>query len=53
MSALGRSRPINTPLAVAACPLRAESGQIAVSLGMSALCHFRTYAPQQGASSLD
>src|SRR5262245_47713071 len=34
-----------------ACPLRAESGQIAVSRGMSAWCHKRTHAPQQTESA--
>jgi hypothetical protein len=29
------------------CPLCPENGQIAVSLGISALCHKRTFALQQ------
>src|SRR5947209_11295511 len=38
MSALGHSRQTETLPTLAACPLRPESGQIAVSLGLSVLC---------------
>src|SRR5215831_16816911 len=42
--ALGHSRPIDIAFAVAACPLRAESGQARRRLAEPALCHKRTYA---------
>ena len=38
MTAVGHLRQTETLPTPAACPLRAESGQIAVSLGKSALC---------------
>jgi hypothetical protein len=42
MAEMGHSRPIDTPLAVAACPLRSESGQVGRYLAKSALCHEET-----------
>jgi hypothetical protein len=39
MSGLGHWRQTETLPTLATCPLRPESGQTAVSLGMSALCH--------------
>jgi hypothetical protein len=39
MSAWGQSRLADTPPAVAACPLRAESGQVGRRFAKSALCH--------------
>ena len=47
MSALGHSRQIDSLVTLAACPLRSESGQIAVNLSMSALCQKRTHALQR------
>jgi hypothetical protein len=38
----GSSRPVDTPTAVAACPLRAESGRVGRHLAKSALCQKRT-----------
>src|SRR6516164_10226765 len=47
MAALGHSRQIDSLVTLAACPLRSESGQIAVNLSMSALCQKRTHALQR------
>ena len=53
MSAMGHSRPADTPEAGASCPLCAESGQEADSLATSALCQSRPNAPQQKAPLFD
>ena len=39
VSVVGHQRPVDTPAAVASCPLRAESGQISRRLAKSASCH--------------
>src|SRR5262249_18014645 len=38
MSALGQSRPVDTPAAVAPCPLRSKSGHSIPRCAMSAKC---------------
>jgi hypothetical protein len=43
----GSSRPVDTPTAVAACPLRAESGRVGRHLAKSALCRFCCRSPLQ------
>ena len=43
----GHQRSVDTPAAVAACPLHPNSGQANACLGMSASCHKRTNALQQ------
>jgi hypothetical protein len=53
MAEMGQSRGVDTPPAVAACPLRAESGQVGRQLAKSALCHKPTYAPQQSLCLFD
>src|SRR5262249_22687879 len=47
LRATQHQRPVDTPAAVAPCPLYPKSGQTADSLGMSALCHSRLNALQQ------
>jgi hypothetical protein len=49
-SADQRTAPIDTAAAVAACPLRFESGQIKHHVVKSASCQKQTNAPQQKAS---
>jgi hypothetical protein len=51
MTAMGHSRPINTPPAVASCPLGTESGQNIRRLCTSALCQSRLNAPQMRAAN--
>src|SRR5262245_51350030 len=53
MSQMGQSRPIDTPLAVASCPLRSESGHADACLGRSALCQSRHDAMQRIALLFD
>src|SRR5436190_12950359 len=46
MSAMGHSRPTDTALAVTACPIRAESGQVGRHLAKSALCRLCCKSPK-------
>lgn len=53
MSEVGHSRPIDTPPAVAARPLRAESGPVDRQRAKSALCQKRTNALHRKALLFD
>ena len=53
MTAVGHQRPTPSKPHHGSCPLCSESGQMADSVGTSALCHSRHFALQQIAALFD